>query len=102
MHIIGPILAIIDALDESGDASGGTGLHAFLAKNLIKLPSNFRVVITSRPEHAIESVLVDTEVVLDSWALPQAHARRGVEHESFDHCLYPLQNCMVSLRSDVS
>ena len=94
VHIVGPILVIINALDESGDASGGTGLHTFLAKNLIKLPSNFRVVITSRPEHAIESVLVDTQVVLDSWALSQAHTRRGVEHEeSFDRCLYPLRNC---------
>jgi hypothetical protein len=63
LHIVGPILVIIDALDESGDTSGGIGLHAFLAKNLIKLPSNFRVVITSRPEHAIVSVLVEAQSV---------------------------------------
>jgi hypothetical protein len=55
LHIIGPILVVIDALDESGDST--SGLHAFLAKNLIRLPSNFRVVITSRPEHAIVSAL---------------------------------------------
>ena len=57
LHIVGPILVVIDALDESGDTTGRTGLHAFLAKNLEKLPSNFRVVITSRPEHSIVSAL---------------------------------------------
>ena len=57
LHIVGPILVVIDALDESGDTTGRTGLHAFLAENLKRLPSNFRVVITSRPEHAIVSAL---------------------------------------------
>jgi hypothetical protein len=57
LHIVGPILVVIDALDESGDTTGGTKLHAFLAENLERLPANFRVVITSRPEHAIVSVL---------------------------------------------
>src|SRR6266436_2089933 len=58
LPIFGPILVVIDALDESGDTTGRTGLHTFLAKNLIRLPSNFRVVITSRPEHAIVSALM--------------------------------------------
>jgi NACHT domain len=57
LHIVGPILVVIDALDESGDTTGKTGLHAFLAENLKRLPSNFRVVITSRPEHDIVSAL---------------------------------------------
>ncbi len=55
LHIIGPILVVIDALDESGDTTGRSGLHTFLAKNLFKLPSNFRVFITSRPEDGIQS-----------------------------------------------
>jgi hypothetical protein len=63
LHIIGPILVVIDALDESGDTTSRIGLHAFLAKNLIRLPSNFRVVITSRPEHAIVSALVEAQSV---------------------------------------
>ena len=63
LHIVGPILVVIDALDESGDTTSRTGLHAFLAKNLIRLPSNFRVVITSRPEHAIVSTLVEAQSV---------------------------------------
>jgi NACHT domain len=63
LHIVGPILVVIDALDESGDTTGRTGLHAFLAENLKRLPSNFRVVITSRPEHAILSALASAPSV---------------------------------------
>jgi hypothetical protein len=63
VHIVGPILVVIDALDESGDATGRTGLHTFIAENLKRLPSNFRVVITSRPEHAIVSVLIEARSV---------------------------------------
>ena len=57
LHIVDRILVVIDALDESGDTTSRTGLQAFLAENLKRLPSNFRVVITSRPEHAIVSAL---------------------------------------------
>ena len=63
LHILGPILVVIDALDESGDTTSRTGLHTFLAKNLIRLPSNFRLVITSRPEHAIVSALAEAQSV---------------------------------------
>jgi hypothetical protein len=63
LHIVGPILVVIDALDESGDTTSGNGLHTFLAKNLIRLPSNFRVVITSRAEHLIVSALVEAQSV---------------------------------------
>ncbi len=55
LHIVGPILVLIDALDESGDVTRRNGLHEFLAKNLSRLPSNFRVLITSRPEDGVES-----------------------------------------------
>ncbi len=58
LHIVGPILVVIDALDESGDVTGGNGLHIFLAQNLSRLPPNFRVLITSRLEGGIESVFV--------------------------------------------
>ena len=58
LHIVGPILVVIDALDESGDVTGENGLHKFLAQNLSRLPSNFRVFITSRPEDDIKSAFV--------------------------------------------
>ena len=51
-----PILIVIDGLDESGDAIGQKGLHNFLAQHLFELPSNFRILITSRPENGIEHV----------------------------------------------
>jgi hypothetical protein len=41
LHLVGPILVVIDALDESGDASGSSGLHSFLADHISELPSNF-------------------------------------------------------------
>ena len=64
LHIVGPILVVIDALDESGDATGDSGLHKFLANNLSSLPSNFRVLITSRPENGIESTFLEAESVI--------------------------------------
>ncbi|KAI0258757.1 hypothetical protein BC834DRAFT_974825 [Gloeopeniophorella convolvens] len=51
--LIGPFFFIIDTLDESGDVSGTTGLHTFLASNIYKLPPNFRILITSRLEKDI-------------------------------------------------
>jgi hypothetical protein len=54
LHTVGPILIIIDALDESGDATGRNGLHTFLAERLAELPPNFRILITSRLEVDIE------------------------------------------------
>ncbi len=64
LHIVGPILVVIDALDESGDVTGGNGLHEFLATNLSRLPSNFRMLITSRLEDGIESAFVGAPSVL--------------------------------------
>ncbi|KAI0261971.1 hypothetical protein BC834DRAFT_1043716 [Gloeopeniophorella convolvens] len=55
LHLVGPVLVVIDALDESGDVSGRQGLHTFLADHIPQLPSNFRFFITSRPERQIES-----------------------------------------------
>ncbi|KAH9055551.1 hypothetical protein EDB87DRAFT_1834137 [Lactarius vividus] len=63
LHIVGPILVATDALDESGDATGRKGLHTFLAQNLIRLPLNFRVLITSRPEDGIGSALDEAQSV---------------------------------------
>jgi len=50
VHIVGPVLIIIDGLDESGDVTGPKGLHTFLAEHIAQLPANFRILITSRPE----------------------------------------------------
>jgi NACHT domain len=55
LQIRDPILIVIDGLDESGDTNGTNGLHTFLARHLLDLPSKFRILITSRPENGIEA-----------------------------------------------
>ncbi|KAJ7850584.1 hypothetical protein B0H13DRAFT_1644422, partial [Mycena leptocephala] len=45
----GPILIVIDVLDESGSAAERKELLDVLSQNLSALPSNFRFLITSRP-----------------------------------------------------
>jgi NACHT domain len=60
---VDPILIIVDALDESGDAIGNEGLHTCLAQHLSELPSCFRVLITSRPEHRIDSAFANASSV---------------------------------------
>ena len=64
LHIVGPILVVIDALDESGDTADDDGLHKFLADHLSSLPSNFRVLITSRPEGGIEPAFLAAKSVI--------------------------------------
>ena len=56
---VGPVFIVIDALDESEDASkmqqrDTLAFHNFLATRLSELPSNFRILITSRPEPDLE------------------------------------------------
>ena len=61
---VGPILIVVDALDESEDASSiqrrdTLAFHEFLATRLGELPSNFRILITSRPEPDLEKAFCD-------------------------------------------
>ena len=44
-----PILLVIDALDESGDPESRKHLLPILANRSIELPSNVRILLTSRP-----------------------------------------------------
>lgn len=53
LNTIGPIVVVIDALDESGVVSARRDLLRILAQNATKLPSNFRVLITTRAEDDI-------------------------------------------------
>jgi NACHT domain len=59
LKLTSPILVIIDAVDESGDAMGKNGLHTFLAHHLLDLPSKFRILVTSRPEDGIEAAFME-------------------------------------------
>lgn len=53
LMIAGPVVIVIDALDESGDVFSRLRLLEFLSKHLTELPSNFRIFITSRSEKDI-------------------------------------------------
>jgi hypothetical protein len=54
-HTQGPVIIILDALDECGDQMSRRSLLALLAQELIKLPAVFRFVITSRREADIDA-----------------------------------------------
>src|SRR5882757_1697839 len=65
---VGPVLIVIDALDESEDASemrqrDTLAFHNFLATRLSELPSNFRILITSRPEPDLEKAFSEAPSV---------------------------------------
>ena len=53
----GPIIVVIDALDESGDRSSRKSILDVIAKNASSLPVNFRIIITARPEPDILDAL---------------------------------------------
>ncbi|KIJ52909.1 hypothetical protein M422DRAFT_242854 [Sphaerobolus stellatus SS14] len=62
--ISGPVLIVLDALDESGTPRSRKNLLSFLTEHVVELPSNFRIIVTSRPESDIlnaihENLLVD-------------------------------------------
>ncbi|KIJ55996.1 hypothetical protein M422DRAFT_78458, partial [Sphaerobolus stellatus SS14] len=48
--ISGPVLIVLDALDESGTPRSRKHLLSFLTEHAVELPSNFRIIVTSRPE----------------------------------------------------
>jgi AAA ATPase domain len=50
---VGPLLVVIDALDECAEASSRRALIAILARRISELPSNFRFLITARPDRDI-------------------------------------------------
>ncbi|KAF7985609.1 hypothetical protein HWV62_3921 [Athelia sp. TMB] len=63
-EISGPIIIILDALDECGNArSRQTLLNLFSSPEFAKLPGQFRFLITSRPEPDIEDALASCDHV---------------------------------------
>ncbi|KAF9457440.1 WD40-repeat-containing domain protein [Collybia nuda] len=53
LNVVGPIVIVIDALDECGDASSRKVLLEVLVAGVASLPENFRFIITSRPQKDI-------------------------------------------------
>jgi len=59
LHFLTPVIIVIDALDESEDAGGlhtrgnRVPFYSFLGRYISELPSNFRILMTSRPDNNI-------------------------------------------------
>ncbi|ETW77087.1 hypothetical protein HETIRDRAFT_174269 [Heterobasidion irregulare TC 32-1] len=64
LTIAGPLVIVIDALDECGDAKTRKDLLRDLAHKTKALPTNFRILLTSRPEADIEDVFHASDHVL--------------------------------------
>ena len=70
LQFVSPVFVVIDALDESEDASlrhrtGGKKIpfHTFLGQHLFQFPKNFCILITSRPETDILKALAKSSFV---------------------------------------
>ncbi|KAI0318856.1 hypothetical protein OF83DRAFT_1056097 [Amylostereum chailletii] len=61
-HVVGPLVLVIDALDESGDEGLREKMLAILANRLANLPACFRIVITSRAEPDITDIFDASDV----------------------------------------
>ncbi|KAF9461836.1 WD40-repeat-containing domain protein [Collybia nuda] len=57
LKMAGPVVVVIDALDECGDPAVRKPLLMILSERIVELPANFRVLITSRPEPDILEAL---------------------------------------------
>ncbi|KAG9308973.1 hypothetical protein JVU11DRAFT_11275 [Chiua virens] len=59
LHTIGPLVVVVDALDESGDRDARHQLLVALSKHITErnLPTNLRFLITTRPESDILAAL---------------------------------------------
>lgn len=67
-EIDGPIVVILDALDECGDSKSRSALLSLLSRQFRNLPPNFRFLITSRPELDIERAF-NQQANVRSWNL---------------------------------
>ncbi|KZP30866.1 WD40 repeat-like protein [Athelia psychrophila] len=56
-RITGPVICVLDAFDECGDAQSRRTLVRLLAEHLPLLPQHFRFLVTSRPEPDLRSTL---------------------------------------------
>jgi hypothetical protein len=84
--LIGSIVIVIDALDESGDITSRKVLLSILAEKTAHLPSNFRVFVTARAEEDIQDALVGNRNViskfLDATSVKSTDLQRKVGMET--------------------
>ncbi|KZV76871.1 hypothetical protein PENSPDRAFT_717594 [Peniophora sp. CONT] len=61
---IGPLVIVVDALDESGDVQTREKMLAILANRFLELPQSFRLLLTSRPEDDVMQIFNSKQHVL--------------------------------------
>ena len=66
LHTIGPLIIVVDALDESGDQPSRRSFLRALSEQIAEdnLPKNLRFLITARPESDILAALTSTPKVV--------------------------------------
>ncbi|KIJ26367.1 hypothetical protein M422DRAFT_272569 [Sphaerobolus stellatus SS14] len=83
--ILGPILLVIDALDECGDGQARNNFLKLLSNQALmkKIPPNFRIFITSRPD-------IDVKAIFNHVHILQLHEQNQEETDqdilTFVHC----------------
>ncbi|KXN81645.1 hypothetical protein AN958_04067 [Leucoagaricus sp. SymC.cos] len=80
--MVGPIVIVIDALDESGNTDSRRHLLRILAENVANLPPHIRIFLTSRPlddiRNAFNSVPHIQQKSMDN--IPQGSTERDILH----------------------
>ncbi|KAG9313821.1 hypothetical protein JVU11DRAFT_4586 [Chiua virens] len=107
LHTIGPLVVVVDALDESGDRDARHQLLVALSKHITErnLPTNLRFLITTRPESDILAALSSSSHVAlkhmgdisdDVWAATACKFIRGIGAEG----LTPPKRLKIVLRNN--
>lgn len=101
---LGPVVLVIDALDECGPAAPGQLILRILADESMELPPNIRVLVTSRPTSDVHAVLQDRPHVrmmsLDE--IPHESVKRdvGLYISNRLHVLRDEQHALLTTKAD--
>ena len=81
LTMTGPIVIVIDALDESGDEASRKKLLEVLATRAKELPANLRILLTSRPEADIERLFQPNEeiIIKNMDAIPKSSTNKDIK-----------------------
>lgn len=78
LHTTGPIVIIIDALDESGDPRSRRTLISLLAKRMSELPANFRILLTTCLLNDIEGFFCKNSLIMLKCMDDVANTKRDI------------------------
>lgn len=99
LHSQGPIIIVLDGLDECGDASSRKALLKVLSTELSKLPPVFRVLITSRDEFDIHNSLTQLNIAAKELDITDVAVTQDIS-SYFRHSLHELPLEVLQLPSD--